>query len=92
MPVGPTSFDFFLGPASFFSFDTAGGASSLNFETTNMSGNLCVGAPAALGSTGCGSGGVNGALVEPEFLTRVPFFHDLRPSGGDARVERHHRT
>jgi hypothetical protein len=54
----------------FFSFDTTGGSSSLDF-ITNVAGVIipaCVGAAAALGAGGCGSGGVNGIVGETTIL------------------------
>ena len=52
---------FGYGPASFFSFDTIGGSSSLDLETgIGINGFACVGAVAAFGFGECGSGGVNG--------------------------------
>jgi hypothetical protein len=57
----PPAAAFGHGPTSFFSFDTAGGSSSLNLATAiGLVGNACVGTPAAFGIGGCGSGGVNG--------------------------------
>ncbi len=43
---------------TFFSFDTAGGSSSLDFVTIYA----CVGAAAAFGAPGCGVGGYNGII------------------------------
>lgn len=53
------------GPATFFSFDTMGGSSSLNVVLP--SGPICVGAVAAFGADGCGLGGVNGYLHDHAF-------------------------
>ena len=53
----------FDGPVTFFSFDTAGGSSSLALATADGVGaTACVGAAASFGFPGCGSGGVNGSI------------------------------
>jgi len=52
------------GPASFFSFDTAGGSSTLDFVTVVGFGPGCVGAAAAFGLGGCGPGSVNGFVAQ----------------------------
>jgi hypothetical protein len=50
----------------FFSFDTAGGSSSLdlitNLVTTPLPVSVCVGAAAVLGASGCGAGGFDGVF------------------------------
>jgi PEP-CTERM motif len=62
-----TAFD---GPTTFFSFDVAGGSSSLGLATGDGSvATACVGAAAAFGFPGCGSGGVNGSI----FGGLIPF-------------------
>lgn len=50
------------GPASFFSFNTMGGSSSLDLILP--SGAICVGAAAAFGADFCGVGGVNGYIYD----------------------------
>jgi PEP-CTERM motif len=64
---------FGVGPATFFSFDTAQGPGSLDFETAidNVGGVVsCVGAVAAFGFGACGLGGVNG-FVTPIWTTQA---------------------
>ena len=62
-----TAFD---GPTTFFSFDVAGGSSSLGLATGDGSvATACVGAAAAFGFPGCGSGGVSGSI----FGGLIPF-------------------
>ncbi len=52
------------GPATFFSYNTQGGASSLDLVTgIGVGGLACVGAVAAFGADGCGGGGVNGFVA-----------------------------
>jgi PEP-CTERM motif len=64
---------FGFGPATFFSFDTAQGPGSLDFETAigDVGGAVsCVGAVAAFGFGACGLGGVNG-FVSPIWATQA---------------------
>lgn len=64
---------FGFGPATFFSFDTAPGAGSLDFETgigDVGAAVSCVGAVAAFGFGACGSGGVNG-FITPLWTTQA---------------------
>ncbi len=64
---------FGFGPATFFSFDTAQRAGSLDFETGigDVGGAVsCVGAVAAFGFGACGLGGVNG-FVSPIWATQA---------------------
>ena len=67
----------------FFSFDTAGGSSSLdlitNLFTTPVQVSVCVGAAAVLGASGCGAGGFDGVFFP---------FTTQQLSGCHPRIER----
>ena len=65
----------FDGPVTFFSFDTAGGSSSLALATADGVGaTACVGAAASFGFPGCGSGGVNGSIFGGAITSRPRTF------------------